>query len=77
MVGVTIIVVYLLSCYGTYKFIQHAYYSEDGIHYGETPDLEAVCLMFFPLLNSFAALVYIAESGLVERIIIKVFKPKK
>lgn len=44
-------VIYALSFYGAYKFVQKNHYREDGYLYGAKPDIVDVMMTVVPLLN--------------------------
>lgn len=53
--AIIILVVYALSAYYNYKWIQKAFYHEDGIFYGVEPSITELLFTFIPLMNTIVA----------------------
>jgi hypothetical protein len=64
---IIIVLVYLLSCIATYKFIQ-AIYSEGGRKYGQKPNNSDIFVTFCPVVNSVLTVVgWVFFSPYVEK----------
>ena len=50
--AIIILVVYALSAYRNYKWIQKAYYHNKGIFYGLKPNIADLLFTFIPLMNT-------------------------
>lgn len=61
MITCLVLVVYLLSVYTTYKYIQYAHYHPQGKWSNIKPDSSAIFLTFFPIVNTIFSLIFLTN----------------
>ena len=71
----TVLLVYIVSAYGTYKYIQKSHYHEDGRWNIIEPDSFDVLIMVAPLVNSWFSIEYMLGLWRRDRTT-NFFKPK-
>ena len=80
MILLILILVYIISFYGTYKHIQISHYHKNGTNYGSTPNDIDFFFAVIPFLNSLSLLIsWMFNSPLKNKQRIKYenfFKPK-
>lgn len=54
----TALLLYIVSAYGSYTYIQKSYYHEDGQYNIIEPDSFDIFIMLFPLVNSWFSIEY-------------------
>jgi hypothetical protein len=54
----TVLLVYIVSTYGTYEYIQKSHYHEEGQWNRITPDSIDVLIMIAPFVNSWFSIEY-------------------
>ncbi len=80
---IILFVVYTLSCYGAFKFVQNTHYHPQGRWNTMEPELSDVLYVVTPVVNSYYSVIYLSggwkykERQIKPRKETKIFRPKK
>lgn len=55
---ITLIIIYLVSVIGAYKYTQFSHFNPKGEWYGLKPDFDDFLFMFIPIFNTVLSLFY-------------------
>jgi hypothetical protein len=58
-IAIILIIIYLLSVYGAYKFVQHSHYHEKGIWNNIKPHNIDLVVTFAPFANSILGIMFL------------------
>ena len=58
-IAIILIIIYLLSVYGAYKFVQHSHYHEKGMWNNIKPHNIDLVVTFLPFINSILGIMFL------------------
>ena len=63
---VYLIFIYILSCYGTFRFVQDRYYHKDGVYFTQKPCVGDIVTVFMPPINILLAFHKLVAEPLIK-----------